>query len=305
MRPHISYNQVVNHVECGWYHKLDKVNKLVPFNGNIYSAFGRGIHAVPEYAYDDEPEEPLKEELECVFEIAFLEELKELEDNGYFKTEEWEKFLVDSAKYQKKESVTKEEVIEGFMVAGKHIAGWLIPELNKQFGNFKVLGIEEKLRLPIPDHEDYDYLGFVDFIIQTEDEKIWILDWKSCSWGWGTKYDNVKRRPGKKSDKMVQYQLTYYKHFYMKKYGITDYKAIETAFVLLKRSPGTDKEGNLKNPVEFFRVTSGKKKIENALNLLKSVAYNVANKRYMKNRKNCKAFKGYSPCVFRFTEHCK
>ena len=89
---------------------------------------------------------------------------------------------------------------------------------------------------------------------------------------------------------MTTYQLTLYKYFFAQKMEI-DPKDIETHFALLKRTTKKDK-------VEFFRVTSGPRKTENATKLLKKALYNIKNKRYIKNRMSCKS------CDFNKTEHC-
>ena len=73
-----------------------------------------------------------------------------------------------------------------------------------------------------------------------------------------------------------------------------DPKDVETHFALLKRTAK-------KNNVEFFRVTSGPRKTENALKLLNTALYNIKNERYIKNRLSCTS--GYG-CKFYNTEHC-
>ena len=73
-----------------------------------------------------------------------------------------------------------------------------------------------------------------------------------------------------------------------------DPKNVETHFALLKRTVAKD-------PVEFFRVTSGPKKTENALKVLNKAIYNIKNERYIKNRLSCTS--GYG-CKFYKTEHC-
>ena len=73
-----------------------------------------------------------------------------------------------------------------------------------------------------------------------------------------------------------------------------DPKDVETHFALLKR---TAKQ----NSVEFFRVTSGPQKTENALKLLGTAIYNIKKKRYLKNKLSCTG--GYG-CKFYKTEHC-
>ena len=90
---------------------------------------------------------------------------------------------------------------------------------------------------------------------------------------------------------MTTYQLTLYKHFYAQKYNI-DPKNIETHFALLKRTAKKDR-------VEFFRVTSGPRKTENAITLLKKALYNIHKKNYIKNRLACNG------CEFYQTEYCK
>ena len=145
---------------------------------------------------------------------------------------------------------------------------------------FEVVAVEEKIYEPIENH-DRKFKGFIDLVIKTEDGKYHVIDWKSCSWGW-----NMQR----KTDPMTTYQLTFYKHYYAKKHNIKP-EDIETHFALLKRTAK-------KNNVEIFRVTSGNRKTENALNLLTKVLYNIKRKNYFKNRLSCKK------CDFYKTEYC-
>ena len=154
------------------------------------------------------------------------------------------------------------------------------PALDEYFGKYKVFATEEKLFEDV-EYEDYKFKGFVDLVLMTEDGKCHVIDWKTCSWGWDYK---------KKNDKMVTYQLTLYKHFFAKKYDL-DPANIETHFALLKRTAK-------KNNVEFFRVTSGEKKTENALNFLQKALYNINRKNYLKNRLSC------NRCEFYKTKHC-
>jgi len=163
---------------------------------------------------------------------------------------------------------------------GDMLVDLILPKLKKEFGTFQVVSVEEKLYEPIKDY-DLKFKGFIDLVIKTEDGKYHVIDWKSCSWGW-----NFKRR----SDPMTTYQLTFYKHYFAKKHNI-DPQDIETYFALLKRTAKKDH-------VEIFRVTSGNRKTENALNLLNKVLYNIKRKNYFKNRLSCKK------CEFYKTEYC-
>lgn len=165
----------------------------------------------------------------------------------------------------------------------------IIPEiedaLNDYFEEYEVLAVEMPLYEPIEGDDDYQFKGYIDAVVATPDGKVHIFDWKTCSWGWDAR---------KKNDKIITYQLTLYKHFFCQRMNI-DPKDVETHFALLKRTAK-------KNNVEFFRVTSGNKKTENALKLLTTALYNIKNKRYIKNKLSCTG--GYG-CKFYKTEHCQ
>lgn len=151
--------------------------------------------------------------------------------------------------------------------------------LQNYFGEFEVVSSEEKLMVPID--ESINFKGYIDAVVKTPDGKYHIVDWKTTSWGW-----NSRRR----SDPITTYQLTLYKHFFCKKHDI-ELKDVETHFALLKRTAS-------KNRVEFIRVTSGPKKMTNALKLLNMALYNIGKKRYLKKRSSC------DKCAFFMTKDC-
>jgi len=153
------------------------------------------------------------------------------------------------------------------------------PALEDYFKKYEIISSEEKLMVPI--NENIDFKGYIDAVVKTSDGKYHIVDWKSTSWGW-----NSRRR----TDPMVTYQLTLYKYFFCQKHNI-DSRNVETHFALLKRTAD-------KNKVEFFRVSSGMKKTENALKLLHMALYNIEKQRYLKKRSNC------HKCAFNMTAEC-
>ena len=167
---------------------------------------------------------------------------------------------------------------------GKAILPEIEDALSDYFGEYEVLATELALYESIKDEEKYNFKGYIDAIVATPDGKVHIFDWKTCGWGWDAR---------RKSEKLTTYQLTLYKHFFAQKTE-TDPKHIETHFALLKR---TAKH----NRVEFFRVTSGPKKTQNALKLLNTALWNIKKTRYIKNRLSCTA--GYG-CKFYKTKHC-
>ena len=181
------------------------------------------------------------------------------------------------------------EVDERLVSAMREQGKLIIPEiedaLDQYFEKYEVLAVEMPLMENIENEEGYKFKGFIDAVVATPDGKVHIFDWKTCSWGW-----DAKRR----SDAMTTYQLTLYKHFFAQKMNLNP-KDIETHFALLKRTAK-------KNRVEFFRVTSGPRKTENALKMLTKALYNIKKQRYIKNRTSCTS--GYG-CKFFNTEHCR
>lgn len=199
---------------------------------------------------------------------------EEIEEEEYF-LKRFEHFLgtLDEEPDQK--------LVSDMRTQGKAILPEIEDALEDYFGEYEVLGSEIPLDEPIEGEDDFIFKGYIDGVVATPDGKVHIFDWKTCSWGW-----DAKRR----SAPMTTYQLTLYKYFFAQKMEI-DPKNIETHFALLKRTSKKDK-------VEFFRVTSGPRKTENATKLLKKALYNIKNKRYIKNRMSCRF------CDFNKTEHC-
>ena len=253
---HISYSELKDWKFCAFYHKLTRVDKIDGFQGNEYTAFGSAMHSVCE-------KKLLNEEVDSDF---FVKELKK-----------------NIAELPEDLEIDKKLVLD-MMGQGKRIIPEIKEALDEYFEEYEVLAVEMPLYEPIEGEEDYNFKGFIDAIVSTPDGKIHIFDWKTCSWGWDAK---------KRSDKIITYQLTLYKHFFCQKMNVVP-KDVETHFALLKR---TAKNNN----VEFFRVTSGNIKTKNALKLLNTALYNIKNKRYIKNRLSCTGGFG---CKFYNTEHC-
>jgi ATP-dependent exoDNAse (exonuclease V) beta subunit len=254
--PHISYSELKDWVHCAFYHKLTRVDGVDGFKGNTHTAFGTAMHSVCE-------KKLLQEDVDDDFFIQEFENcLEKLDDD----------IKIDN------------KLVEQMRTQGKQIIPEINDALKDYFEEFEVLAVEMQLYEPIETEEEYKFKGYIDAIVATPDGKVHIFDWKTCSWGWDSR---------KKSDKMVTYQLTLYKHFFCQKMGV-DPANVETHFALLKRTAK-------KNRVEFFRVTSGEQKTKNALKTLNTALYNIKKKRYIKNKLSCTS--GYG-CKFYGTEHC-
>ena len=255
----ISYSELKIWAECSHKHKLIYLDGIKKFQGNEYTAFGTALHYVCENVVVDSAKVKIAQNL---FQEKFLEELTSLKKTGF----EFNAKLVTDMRTQ-----------------GNTIVEFVLPELNNYFEEYEVVSVEEPIYEPITNFEtDYKFKGFIDLVLKTPDGKYHIIDWKTCSWGWDMK---------KRSDKLVTYQLTLYKNFYALKYNI-DVSDIETHFALLKRTAKKDR-------VEIFRVTSGNRKMKNALDLLEKAIINIDSANSYKNRMSCKY------CEFYKTEHCR
>lgn len=248
---HISFSELRNWIQCPHYHKVNHIDGLKSFTGNLFTTFGSALHEVAEK--------------------LVLKELKQEDAADTFKN----KFLDLVEGLENQDSIDS-DLFEQMIPQGEHLSSLILPALVEQFGKYEVVDVEQMLYEDIEKPDgieigDRKFKGFIDLIIKLEDGTHIVLDWKTCGWGWDQR---------KKNDTNYTYQLVYYKHFFAKKHGI-DPKKVETYFALLKR---TAKKDN----VEIFRITSGPRKTKNALKLLHKALYNIERKHYVKNRLNCK-----------------
>tara|TARA_R110000824_G_scaffold3106_2_gene14235 strand:- start:4233 stop:5021 length:789 start_codon:yes stop_codon:yes gene_type:complete len=259
---HVSFSELKIWKECPWKHKLLYIDKLSGFQGNEYTAFGTAIHSTYEQILlNNQINE--KEH----FQNIFLEELKALPD-------------------EVKNNLNK-KLVEDLRKQGDVLAPLSMDALKDHFGEFEVVSVEEKLFEPIKEFvkNEYNFKGFIDLVIKTKDGKYHVIDWKTCSWGWDAR---------KKTDKMITYQLTFYKYYFALKHNINP-DDIETYFGLVKR---TAKYNN----IEIFKATSGKKKTENAVKFLQKALYNIDNRIHIKNKLSCHG--RFGMCEFYKTKHC-
>ena len=255
---HISFSELKIWNSCPYKHKLQYIDKNKVFTSTEFTCFGIAIHET------------------C--EKSLLKEIKEEQHNEYFEAK-----FKEELKILDGETKIDQVLIEDMVGQGKAILSELYGSLNSYLEGYEVVATEQPLfeRIQNLDFE-YDFKGFIDLVLKTPDGKYHIIDFKTCSFGW---------KADKKSDPMVIYQLTYYKHFYAQKFNI-DPDMIETHFALLKRTVK-------KNRIEFFKVTNGKVRTENAMFLLKKATSAIQNKKYIKNRLSC------NDCSFYKTELCK
>ena len=255
---HISFSAIKNWAKCPFYHKLTYLDRIKGFVGNEYTAFGSAVHSVAEKVLLEENIDPPE-----YFKHMFSENLKELSADGI---------------------EVRQDLINQMHRQGVELSTLIKESVKEYFGEeYEVVSVEERLQEPIKEfvEKEYDFKGFIDLVLKTPDGKYHVVDWKTCSWGW-----DGKRR----SEPMNTYQLIFYKHYFALKHNI-DPEDVDVHFGLLKRTAKKDK-------VELFKITSGKKRTENAIKLLNKALYNITNGHYIKNKLACRG------CEFYKTEHC-
>jgi ATP-dependent exoDNAse (exonuclease V) beta subunit len=259
----ISFSGMQIWKECPLRYKIQFLDRI-PRKENIYAGFGSACHEVAEFATQN-PD--TCGDLGAHFKNVFQKEIKSLISLGIV-------FDIEQ----------KKEIIEMFE-EGKDIMNMLIPEMEEYFGEYEILETEFRLEVPLEQdifEEEVIFKGFIDLIIYSKKlKKIIIIDYKTSTKGW---------HPYKKSDPLTNYQLALYKHFFAKemKEKVED---IETYFILLKRKAK-------KKKIEFVKVSTGKRKTNNALKLLEKCMANVKLENWIKNRSSCKF------CPYDNTKYC-
>lgn len=267
---YISFSSWRDWVFCPFKFKITRVDKVRLFEGNEYSTFGTALHDTTELLLLKEKQKNLNEG---------IKDETELDPYSFFKSRFKEELL--KIPKEKLETIGDKTILE-MKKQGEELIPLILPAMKKYFGEYETVQTEYELRQPVDNNSSMDFYGFIDCIIKTPDGKYHIIDWKTCSWGWDMQ---------KRTSKEYTYQLTYYKHFFAKQLGI-DPSMIETYFALLKRTAKKDK-------VEIFRVTSGPRKVNNALNILDQCVKNVEKDNFVKNKLSC------SQCEFHRTIYCQ
>ena len=144
-KQHISYSELKIFTECPYKWKLQYLDKLKGFTGNIYTAFGSAIHAVCEQSAlgNLEPENYAE-----YFDTAFLVELKNLDEKP------------------------KNKMIVEMREQSREIFHKVFPALQEMFPGYEVYSSEEDIYEPIQELKFTRYLkGFIDLVIKTPDGK--------------------------------------------------------------------------------------------------------------------------------------
>lgn len=143
--------------------------------------------------------------------------------------------------------------------------------LDETYPNWELIDFEYPLFEEIEGTKK-KFKGYIDLIFK-HNGKIYILDFKTCGWGWG---------PDKRENTQKLYQVILYKYYYCKKNNI-DPKNVDCAYLLLKRKPAK----KALTSVELFEITSGLVKLNNSVNWLKEQAEGIDKGRRIKLKHTC------------------
>lgn len=278
---HVSYSEIIDWKECSFRHKLKHVKKIDLDSGSVHTAFGKAIHNAAEQLITTGQLPSSKAAL-----LDFKSELEELPEEAKLKAV---------------------KLLPEFIQNLPDMIGQLPAWIDETFPNWELVAAEKKLYEAIENQGDLRFKGFLDATIRIEKKptkkllkeyadkgevcppqhEYWILDWKTCSWGWKT---DMKRSFDK------QMQLILYKHFFCQNMGIPP-KQVKTAFVLIKRIMKKDRTPG--DRIELVPVSVGPVAIDNALKVLHNMINQVRLGFATKNRRYCKPF-----CPYMGTSHC-
>ena len=275
-RPHISYSELHDWIECNWRHKVKYIDKISYDSESIHTLYGQMIHAGVE-SY-----------------VSVAERIP-IDADKFVK--QWHEELIPTfidrmkvAGNQKAiDDYTKSK--EEFDNSIKPILEFLPVWLDKTFPDWTIYGAEIKLYENVGEREDRFFKGFIDCVIKVpkkknkEEFEYYLLDWKSTSWGWAFE---------KKTNFNKQLQLILYKHFFSKKNNIP-LKDIKCGFVLLKRKPS---KGDITQCCEYVNVSVGPKTETRALEYIDRMFGHLKKGLFPKNRNSCKY------CMYKNTEQC-
>jgi hypothetical protein len=209
----------------------------------------------------------------------------------YLKTKEFDREKMARVLTEEWNSEWDEEygVVEEWIETGNKILNDLPQFMDETFPNWEYVGAEEFLYENLQTSQDIYFKGYIDAIIKCDGKgrnsgkKVyWIIDWKTATRSW---------HPQKRRDFNVLMQIMLYKTFWSRRHNI-DMKDIKAGFALLKRQAKDGKR------CELFEVSVGPKSSERSEKYVHNMVRTVKNKRYLKNKYNCKW------CQYKGTKYC-
>lgn len=265
-KPHISFSELSDWIDCPFRHKLIHIDKLGTFTPTPHIFFGTGVHASNEEFIRTRK---MDKSLAHAVITKGWRDNEELFTKGPFPDWASGGFGVLDDWLRKADTVTDD-----------------VPTfLDKEFPGWECYAAEEMLYERIEGHPLH-FKGYIDAVLAVPDKKgnpkYWIIDWKTCGWGWAKE---------KQQDFNVQLQLILYKNFWTQRHKIEP-RDVRCGFALLKRDAKPGKSVGIV-PISVGPVTSAR-----GLKVIENHARAVSKGFFPKNRDSCRF------CEFRDTQHC-
>lgn len=252
-KEHISFSEIRLWFNCPHKYKLKLVDKIVEFDKPSYHMdFGTAVHSGCE---------------------------------NFLKTKTMDKTITENELREFWKISSYKEDLEENIQKANFILDEVPKFLDDNFEEWKTIDAEELLMEQIAG-KDIKFKGFIDGVIEAKGKRrakeVWLLDWKTTSWGWSL---------DKKTDDLNLAQLILYKVFWAQKHNV-DLNDIRCGFILLKR------DGKPGNRCELVKISAGPKAIEKATKKLDLMVKQAQKGLYLKNRESCKY------CEFKETKYC-
>ena len=279
----ISYSQYSQWAVCPHKWKLNYIDELRTFKGNIHTLFGSAMHDVLQTYLTVMYNDTIKMADSLPLASMLLHRMK-----TYYKE------IVEDLHG---EEVSSQEEMQEFYEHGLAIIEWFIKKRGMYFSKkgYELVGIEVPIDYDLPNK--IKFVGYIDVLIyDTVRERYKIIDIKTSTMGWNK---------WAKADKNKTDQLLLYKQFYGAQHDIPLDK-IDVEYFIVKRKLYT-KVDFPQRRVQTFSPASGKPSVNKVMNNLNQFInesfsegeYNTEHT-YIKrpSTKNCKY------CEFNQTKYC-
>ncbi len=279
----ISYSQYSQWAVCPHKWKLNYIDELRTFKGNIHTLFGSAMHDVLQTYLTVMYNDTIKMADALPLASMLLHRMK--------------KYYKEIVEDLHGEEVSSQEEMQEFYEHGLAIIEWFVKKRGMYFNKkgYELVGIEVPIEYDLPNK--IKFVGYIDVLMyDTVRERYKIIDIKTSTMGWNK---------WAKADKTKTDQLLLYKQFYGKQNDIPLDK-IDVEYFIVKRKL-YDKVDWPQRRVQTFTPANGTPSINKVTNNIQSFIdecfidgkYNKEHiYRKEASKKNCRF------CEFNQTEYC-
>jgi len=282
MKNKISYSQFSMWNQCPLRWKLNYVDKLKTFSGNIHTIFGSAMHTV------------LQTYL-TTFYSKTISEADSLDLDDMLFTELKNEFM--EVKDDTGDIPCTKDDLQTFYMDGTSLLDWFKKNKSMYFSKrgYELLGIELELNYKLS--EGINFIGFMDVVIKDNvRDRIKIIDLKTSTKGWNK---------WMKADKNKTDQLLLYKQFYSKEFDIPVDK-IDVEYFILKRKLYENVDFPQRK-VQTFVPANGSPSLNRVLYQLKEFTdscFDENGNYLLKEYDTNESKKTFMFCEFNQTEYC-